>query len=260
MSTPWLTIECGARGGSSAWTLARPSCVAPAQAQPSVMARSSRTGPSVTRCWARSAALPSTSTIGRGSISEARRSGVGSPPGSDQCRRRSGGITPSNALGCSRRWMPASRSSCRKSAGSTRASNSSVPAPGQAPTYTSRTGAPANRRRTYRAVATGGETVETRNGVSSDPVANNRRETSGQAQKTAGAASRAPSWRRHSVATSSSPQLAGTAVEKPALRQACASCTGVAGRAANAASAPMTATAGGPEPMSKSRAEGIHEG
>src|SRR6187549_2548917 len=42
-------------------------------------------------------------------------------------------------------------------------------------------------------------------------------------------------------AMSSSPQLAGMTLANPARRQACASCTGVAGNAARTASVPMIA-------------------
>src|SRR5215831_9945638 len=96
--------------------------------------------------------------------------------------------------------------------------------------------------RRYRAVATGGATSDTRNGARSGPGASRRDRTKGQTHITAGPRSLDASRRTASVATNSSPQLAGTATVNPRRRHACANCTGVAGAASSTTSLPMIAT------------------
>src|SRR5215207_7908262 len=98
--------------------------------------------------------------------------------------------------------------------------------------------------RRYRAVATGGETSDTRNGARSGPGASRRARTYGHTHITAGPRPREASRRIASDASNSSPQLAGTATENPRRRHACASCTGVAGAAASTTSLPTIATIG----------------
>ncbi len=72
--------------------------------------------------------------------------------------------------------------------------------------------------------------------------ASRRDRTNGQTHITAGPRSLDASRRTVSVATNSSPQLAGTATVNPRRRHACANCTGVAGAASSTASLPMIAT------------------
>ncbi len=243
------TTECAERGGSIAVTAAR----APSESAP-------RTTPLHTQPTARAGSISvSLPARIRSASSEAnspppivavaqrarvqRISAEGRPPGCERCRRRSGGITDSKTSGCAVNSMPRSENCASNSSGVRRASIESSAAAGQRPTYVIRS-SPLECRRTYRAAATGGATSETRCGASSEPDASTRRATCGHEQWIAGRAPPCESTASVALATSSSPQLAGIAASNPAARHACASWTGVAGRAASCASLPRITTAG----------------
>src|ERR1700722_8988861 len=116
-------------------------------------------------------------------------------------------------------------------------------APGQSPTYVIvRPAAPARARR-YRAAATGGATNGNRLARKLG-TRRSRSATRGHEHTTVASSPRMASASRHAAAMSSSPQLAGTAAVYPAARQAFASCTAVAGRAASTVSAPRMTIAG----------------
>ena len=195
-------------------------------------------------CCARSVdtSSRSISTKARVSPSVQSISAVGVPPGSEHHLRRSGGTIESKTSGCSDNAMPCSAMSARNASGVRRSSIAGSFAPGQLPMYVMCTPWSPYAARTYRAVATGGETSDTRNGARSGPGASRRDRTNGHTHMTAGPRSRAASRRTVSLAMSSSPQLTGTAMVNPRRRHACANCTGVAGAAANTASLPMIAT------------------
>jgi len=92
----------------------------------------------------------------------------------------------------------------------------------------------------YLDTATGGGTNGRSTGRKSALALSNRCATMGQLHAITGPGPDSASIRSVAEAISSSPQLAGMTLTKPALRHACASWTAVPGSAASTASVPST--------------------
>jgi hypothetical protein len=130
-------------------------------------------------------------------------------------------------------------------AGVNRASMDGSLALGQSPTYVTSRGSPYTSLR-YRAAATGGATTVTHLDCTACVDWSIRAVTRGHAHAMMTPSRRPASWVRYPSVTSSSPQLGGTTMSKPAAAHARASCAGDVGNAATTASLPTMTAARGP--------------